>query len=437
MLQGSLDDFALDEVLGLLASTSKSGRLRLSGNRGTGSLWLDKGHLTAAEASKIPGRAGVEDVVFEMLRFADGTFSFMIDDVPTEIGSPEQVDFVVQLAQDRLAEWRTIESVVPSLAHTISLADELPGEELEISRSEWKTVIAVGGNATVKPVCEQLGLDEVDGSRRIMQMIQRGLLTISDPADAAKSASTVVVAEAVIPEPSMVAEVASSVALSAEPVEAPAPVFAETVVAQAVVAEAAPVAEVAAPVAEETIVEVTPEAVVVEAVGAETVVAETVPTAEEVFAPIETVVADTVIAEIAPGALPERPSGAESVLATSASTDFMSAVPAAEVAPVKAAPVAEVEHAQAPASDPFAPPPGPSPFGLNTPIEAPASSLETESSEGRPPMPPPPSPSEIDSFSANLEEESPFESGELLDESLTGAKEEGGSILMRYLRNDR
>ncbi len=424
MLQGSLDDFALDEVLGLLASTSKSGRLRLSGNRGTGSLWLDKGSLTAAEASKIPGKAGVEDVVFEMLRFADGTFSFMIDDVPTEIGSPEQVDFVVQLAQDRLAEWRTIESVVPSLAHTISLADELPGDELEISRSEWKTVIAVSGNATVEPVCDQLGLDEVDGSRRIMQMIQRGLLTISDPADAAKSASTVVVAEAVIPEPSMVAEAESAVAPSAEPVEAPTPVVAETVVAETVVAEAvvaeavvaetAPVAEVdtaEAPVVEETIVEATPDTVVAE---------------EAVATP------ETVVAEIAPFALPERPSGAESVLATSASTDFMAAAPVAEVAPV-----AEAEQALTPASDPFAPPPGPSPFGLNAPIEAPASALETESSEDRPPMPPPPSPSEIDSFSANLEEESPFESGELLDESLTGAKEDGGSILMRYLRNDR
>ncbi len=415
MLQGSLDDFALDEVLGLLASTSKSGRLRLSGNRGTGSLWLDKGHLTAAEASKIPGKAGVEDVVFEMLRFADGTFSFMIDDVPTEIGSPEQVDFVVQLAQDRLAEWRTIESVVPSLAHTISLADELPGEDLEISRSEWKTVIAVSGNATVEPVCDQLGLDEVDGSRRIMQMIQRGLLTISEPADAAKSASTVVVAEATIPEPSMVPEADAS-AVASEPVEAPAPA---PVAAEAATADAL--------VAEETIVEATAETVV-----AEPVASETVPAAEEVVASSETAVAET-----APAALPERPSGAESVLATSASPDFMAAVPVAETAPVAEAAPVETASAETPAIDPFAPPPGPSPFGLNAPIEAPASASESESSEGRPPMPPPPSPSEIDSFSANLEEESPFESGELLDESLTGTKEEGGSILMRYLRSDR
>ena len=43
MLQGSLENFALDEVLGLLSGTSKTGQLEIAGNRGTGTLVFHDG----------------------------------------------------------------------------------------------------------------------------------------------------------------------------------------------------------------------------------------------------------------------------------------------------------------------------------------------------------------------------------------------------------
>ena len=39
-LQGTLDTFSLPDVLRLLATTSKTGRLRIDGDRGLGSVWL-------------------------------------------------------------------------------------------------------------------------------------------------------------------------------------------------------------------------------------------------------------------------------------------------------------------------------------------------------------------------------------------------------------
>lgn len=182
MLQGTLDDFSLDEVLGLLSATDKSGRLRLSGDRGTGSLWLQDGGLTAAEASKIPGNADVEDVMFEMLRYGAGTFSFTLNDIASEPSDPEDVSDVVAKAQERLGEWLAIAEVVPSLQHIIRLSSALPEDELSISELEWRTIVAIGEKSAVEPVCDHLGFDEVDGSRQVMQMIERGLLDIAEPA---------------------------------------------------------------------------------------------------------------------------------------------------------------------------------------------------------------------------------------------------------------
>ena len=42
-LQGTIETFALPEVLRLLGSGAKTGRLRLSGDRGSGSVWIDGG----------------------------------------------------------------------------------------------------------------------------------------------------------------------------------------------------------------------------------------------------------------------------------------------------------------------------------------------------------------------------------------------------------
>ena len=81
MLQGSLENFALDEVLGLLASTGKTGRLGLTGDRGNGELLLCDGRLVDAESTALPAGTDPEEIIFELLRFQAGSFTFDIGPV--------------------------------------------------------------------------------------------------------------------------------------------------------------------------------------------------------------------------------------------------------------------------------------------------------------------------------------------------------------------
>src|SRR3954453_23344168 len=81
-LQGTLDTFALPDVLRLLASTKKTGRLRVSGNRGTGSVWVDGGGVTGAEATGVGDAPTSSDVLFELLRSGDGSFTFEAGTMP-------------------------------------------------------------------------------------------------------------------------------------------------------------------------------------------------------------------------------------------------------------------------------------------------------------------------------------------------------------------
>ncbi len=181
MLQGSLDNFGLDEVLGLLADTAKTGRMRITGDRGSGSLWLASGQLIGSEASRSDTQGPIEETMFELLRFNTGNFSFNMDEAPAEAGAEQPVAAVLEAAFERLTQWRAIEAVVPSLAHVIAPVSTLPAPEMTITSAEWDLLMAIGAGSEVGAVCEHFGLGEVEGSRRIKLLVERSLITIAPP----------------------------------------------------------------------------------------------------------------------------------------------------------------------------------------------------------------------------------------------------------------
>jgi len=200
-LQGSLDTFALPDVLVLLASTKKTGELHVVGHRFAdaghppqveGRLWFDAGRMVGAD-----GTRGTEpaDVVFELLRLADGTFSFGSVTPPTG-GTPVDVEPVLEEAQSRLVEWREIERVVPSMAAWLSLAEEPPGAHISIRGDQWRLVATVGSGCSVDNAIVRLGLGELPGCRAVKEMVEAGLMLLA--VDAAVEPQAVDTAELVL-----------------------------------------------------------------------------------------------------------------------------------------------------------------------------------------------------------------------------------------------
>src|SRR5437868_3190072 len=130
-LQGTLDTFALPDVLRLLASTKKTGRLVITGTRGNGSVWVDAGAVVGTHASGAEQEASAVVVLFELLRFGgDGSFTFEAG-TTTENPSPARaVEPLLVDAERQLVEWREIEAVVPSMDAWVSLVTEVTVEEI-------------------------------------------------------------------------------------------------------------------------------------------------------------------------------------------------------------------------------------------------------------------------------------------------------------------
>lgn len=180
-LQGTLDTFSLPDVLKLLATTSKTGRLRIDGDRGQGSVWLRDGRVVDSDADRAVDGAPTDEVVFELLRFGSGSFAFDSDSHTPNAEHPDEVDDLLRRANALLSEWTELEAVVPSLDHRVSLTSELSSDEVTIDADRWRSLVAVAGGRSVGEVASSLGLSELNVSRAVRDLVELGVADVDSP----------------------------------------------------------------------------------------------------------------------------------------------------------------------------------------------------------------------------------------------------------------
>ncbi len=243
-LQGTIDTFELTEVARLLAAGEKTGVLRLEGSRGSGRLWVNGGRVTGIEVDHAPRTAGHADAMFELLRFEDGSFTFVSGDAPAAEGEPTDLEAILGDAEAQLAEWREIERVVPTTRATITLRPELERGDVVLDKQRWRLVATIGGGITVATLGEAMDLGELPVSRAVKELIELGVVDldatpaeepapapIEEPAPAPVEEPVSAPVEVVVPEaepvfeptidPESLMEKPESVFIETEPVLSP------------------------------------------------------------------------------------------------------------------------------------------------------------------------------------------------------------------------
>lgn len=180
-LQGTLDTFALPDVLRLLATTKKTGQLLVQGDQGNGSLSLEDGTVVGGQTS-LAATDEAHEVLFELLRLDDGSFLFDQEAEVTASGPAAEVDSVIEAAESAHAEWLDLSTVVPSLDVGVLLVEDLPEDTTTIDRERWKLIVTIGSGTTVRALGQRLGLAELPVLRATRGLVDDGLAEIGDPA---------------------------------------------------------------------------------------------------------------------------------------------------------------------------------------------------------------------------------------------------------------
>lgn len=176
-LQGTLETFALPDVLRLLASTKKSGVLRIETERGHGELAVRDGELIGGAADRAPRASSPADLLFEMLRSRDGSFVF--DDSPVDgDADARDVESTLADAEAQLAEWSEIEAVVPSPHREVTLRADHDGD-ITFSGSQWNVIATIAGGCTVAALGDRLDATEIVATRAVRDLVELGAVELS------------------------------------------------------------------------------------------------------------------------------------------------------------------------------------------------------------------------------------------------------------------
>lgn len=163
MLEGSLKDFSLDEVLQMVSLGEKTGELVLEGEtaigKQSGKIYFENGIVKDAETEEVRG----EVAIVELLNIKDGTFKF----VPRDVGDIKRsinksIPDLVLLATSKLDEWNRVKNRVASVDSTFKLStDEVP-EEITLTPLDWKVLSLLGRGYTVREAALKLNMTVFD-----------------------------------------------------------------------------------------------------------------------------------------------------------------------------------------------------------------------------------------------------------------------------------
>src|SRR5688572_29502258 len=108
---GRLDDANLLEVVRLLHSSAKEGKLTIQAQDKIGYVLLRAGEIISAKLGSIVG----EDAIYQMTLWESGTFRFEDEsaDQPRSV-KLGHTDLMIEAAR-RFSEWKTISKKIPSL----------------------------------------------------------------------------------------------------------------------------------------------------------------------------------------------------------------------------------------------------------------------------------------------------------------------------------
>ncbi len=216
-LRGSLETFGLPEIVRLVASSGRTGALKVDSFRLKGRIFIADGsityattrgedgniddlkHMTTSTRRPLRERRGrressaahsvddlieqqIVEVFVRLMRLERGNFGFEEGARTRAYGDRAAlalgVDKIIEQAHERIAEWESIESLVPSASTRFRLNPDLGNDDFEVTLDarSWSFLASVGDAASVGDLAERLRIFEFPAARKVSEFVRKGLL---------------------------------------------------------------------------------------------------------------------------------------------------------------------------------------------------------------------------------------------------------------------
>ena len=155
--------------------------------RRLGQILVAIGAITERELAR-QVRQQIEEVVFEMMNWREGYFSFVegpLADVPTDLAVRIPTGALLMEGARRIDEWSRIERNIPHLGMIPALAPplETAGEgSVDLLPQEWEVLAAIDGARDIRSIAQFLGRSEFETAKTIFGFESGGIVMLREGA---------------------------------------------------------------------------------------------------------------------------------------------------------------------------------------------------------------------------------------------------------------
>jgi len=178
--QGELKDLPLPDVVQLIDSSAKTGKLSLSNDNLKGDIFFESGKIVHATLGELSG----EEAVHTMAVWTEGRFIFETNALSeTKSINRSNTNLMMEGAR-RLDEWKVLQKKIPSTDHVPEFIPQNKNQAPQISLStrEWVLLSKVNGVRDIKTIAKQSNLSVFETCKILYGLISSGLLTLREKA---------------------------------------------------------------------------------------------------------------------------------------------------------------------------------------------------------------------------------------------------------------
>jgi hypothetical protein len=150
-----------------------------------GEILVSEGVITPRDLEKFV-RLQVEEVVFELMSWREGFFSFAerdVADVPAAATVRISTESLLMEGARRIDEWSRIADKVPNLAvvPVLAPADDGHASQLDLLPTEWEMLSLIDGDTDLRGIASTLARSEFDVARIAYGLVSTGVVVLRQP----------------------------------------------------------------------------------------------------------------------------------------------------------------------------------------------------------------------------------------------------------------
>ncbi len=170
--RGNLAQLSLLDILKMLSTGNRSGRLDVHQGTKNGEIYLQRGALVHAVSGSQMG----EKVVYTLMGWMEGDFSFTPDVEASEQSIDVTTEQILLEAARQADQWGDIKEVLSSTDAVFSISPSGSTNTVSLKPIEWQVLAQINGQRSVIEIAELLKLHEFEVAKIIYSLTIAGLL---------------------------------------------------------------------------------------------------------------------------------------------------------------------------------------------------------------------------------------------------------------------